>query len=77
VEKHRSIVVRARHPRRKIGGKNVKSTPPHEGLCALVRHMARVAAERDYGQLLEHGVQPGRPGEDDHEKSSNLRKVLK
>jgi hypothetical protein len=39
--------------------------------------MARVAAERDYGQLLEHGVQPGRPGEDDHEKSSNLRKVLK
>lgn len=32
--------------------------PLHPGFYALVRHMARVAAERDYKRFLEDGIQP-------------------
>lgn len=41
--------------------------PIHPGFFALVRHMARVAAERDYRRFVEQGIQPNDDGEDEHD----------
>lgn len=45
-------------------GQEPPSPPIHPGFYALVRHMARLAAERDYKRLVEHGIQPDNEGED-------------
>lgn len=66
-----------RDPRGKIGAGMALSVLPHPGFCALVRHMARVAAEHDYGLLIEQGVQPDRSSDGDNGKGRNLRTVLK
>lgn len=39
-----------------FGGGEPPRSGPHPGLLALVRYMARAAAERDYDRLLSSGT---------------------
>ena len=48
-------------------GSEPPKPPIHPGFYALVRHMARVAAERDYERLVEEGIQPNSEGEEGHD----------
>lgn len=48
-------------------GSEPPRTPIHPAFFALVRHMARLAAERDYKRLVEDGIQSDDNGEGEHD----------